>query len=278
MVFTFAPAITMAATCSRANLTRCLDSACAINVSSNPAARCQYCGTSSAGDAPSGGMKAVSVGASAKYNIPDKELKRAPTDAGERYAWATKRCIEIVAGCTPDDVSDTYDELIEQSCTAAGINAQMANLRKNATVKKTQATCQSEISACIMSDKACGKTFANCTNDSDFDKYLSSCGVESGGCDEFMATIRTKLADNRKSIADNAASVLAGIVKSYQDAREKRLNSTRANCENNSVRDTCINTVCNQNMANKCDSNHAEEKSMATLLCKFYETACATLK
>ena len=64
-----------AVSCSRANLTRCLDSVCAINISSNPAARCQYCGTPSAGAPSATGMRGVSVGASAKYNISDKELK-----------------------------------------------------------------------------------------------------------------------------------------------------------------------------------------------------------
>ena len=63
--------------CSRANLTRCLDSVCAINISSNPAARCQYCGSVGAGTPPNTKMKSVSVGASAKYNISDKELKKA---------------------------------------------------------------------------------------------------------------------------------------------------------------------------------------------------------
>ena len=61
--------------CSVANLTRCLDSACAINIGANPAARCQYCGSESAGEPEkSTAMKSISAGASAKYNISDKEL------------------------------------------------------------------------------------------------------------------------------------------------------------------------------------------------------------
>ena len=101
--------------CSTANLTRCLDSVCAINVSSNPAARCQYCGTSNAGTPPKSKMRSVSAGASAKYNISEKELKKAPEDPGQRYAWATTQCIKKVAGCSADDVSEAYDKLIEQS-------------------------------------------------------------------------------------------------------------------------------------------------------------------
>ena len=95
------------AVCSRANLTRCLDSVCAINVSTNPAARCQYCGTTNAGEPPTkNGIKSVSVGASTRFNISDKELKSAPNDPGQRYVWATTKCIERVTDCTPDDVSD----------------------------------------------------------------------------------------------------------------------------------------------------------------------------
>ena len=114
-----------ATACSRANLTRCLDSACAINMSSNPSARCQYCGTATAGKPSSKKeMRSVSVGASAKYNISEKELKKAPSDPGERYSWATKLCLQKVSGCNAEDVSDTYDPLIEQSCKAAGVSAQ----------------------------------------------------------------------------------------------------------------------------------------------------------
>ncbi len=80
--------------CSIANLTRCLDSVCAINVGANPAARCQYCGSASAGTPDkSNTMKSVSVGSATKYIISDKELRGAPSDPGERYVWGTKECL-----------------------------------------------------------------------------------------------------------------------------------------------------------------------------------------
>ena len=89
----FAPGFVYGAGCSTANLIRCLDSACAINIGANPAARCQYCGSSSAGEPEkSMAMKSVSAGSAAKYTISDKELKKAPDDPGERYVWATKKC------------------------------------------------------------------------------------------------------------------------------------------------------------------------------------------
>ena len=63
--------------CSIGNLTKCLDSVCAINMGANPAARCQYCGSASAGEpTKSTAMKSVSAGSSTKYSISDKELKK----------------------------------------------------------------------------------------------------------------------------------------------------------------------------------------------------------
>ena len=267
------------AACSRANLTRCLDSVCAINVSSNPAARCQYCGTASAGEAPkNNGMKSVSVGTNTKYNISDKELKSAPTDPGQSYVWATTQCLERVADCTPDDVSKTYDKLIEQSCTAAGISAQMANLHAKAAKTKTQSACSGEISACLISDKKCTPDFSSCTTDADFNKFFATCATESTGCDEYTSAIRSELLSSRNDTIKNAAAIIESIVKSYADARAKRIATARATCTNNSGRESCIAKMCNERMANKCAAGFSDEKSMATQLCKFYDTACATLK
>ena len=65
----FAPTFVYGA-CSVANLTRCLDSVCAINIGANPAARCQYCGSSNAGEpTKSTAMKSITAGASAKYTL-----------------------------------------------------------------------------------------------------------------------------------------------------------------------------------------------------------------
>jgi hypothetical protein len=267
------------AACSRANLTRCLDSACAINVSSNPAARCQYCGTASAGVPPTNnGMKSVSVGTSARYNITDKELKSAPTDPGQRYVWATNKCIERVAGCTTDDVADVYDTLIEQSCTAAGISAQMAVLQTQMNQTKTKTACSGEISQCMISQTKCTADFGACADDADFDKFFAECSVQSTGCDEFISTIRGELIASRDSAIKNADAILESIVASYADARAKRENAARATCTNNSGRDACITTICNERMPNKCAAGFGDEKSMATELCKYYDTACATLK
>ena len=267
-----------ATSCSRANLTRCLDSACAINVSSNPAARCQYCGTPSAGEPQSGGMRSVSVGTSAKYNISDKELKKAPTEPAKRYEWAAQQCIKKVSGCTTDDVTDVYDTLIEQSCKAAGIASEFKSLAADAAKARTSTSCSSEISACLISDTRCGANFENCETNTDFDKFFAACGVDATGCDEHISNIRNDLIAARDHAFDSAETILANIIAGYQNARANLLSKTQAKCTDNSGMDLCIENVCINNMINKCGVGFESERAMATQLCKFHQIACDTLK
>ncbi len=269
-----------ATTCSRANLTRCLDSVCAINVSSNPAARCQYCGTASAGTPQTkGGMQNLSVGASSKNTLTDKELKNAPSDPGDRYAWATAQCIaKVGGGCTPDDVSDIYDKLIEQSCKAAGVNAQMASLRAAAKKTVSRASCNTDITSCLIAANKCGPDYSACKDDAEFNKFFAACSVDATGCDEHINSIRNDLLAARKDTFKNADTMLAAIVESYQKAREQKLAAARKSCTDNAGRDDCVATVCEQNMRNKCGIGFESEKSAAVLMCKFYEVACAALR
>ena len=276
--FAFVPN-TMFGACSVANLTRCLDSACAINIGANPAARCQYCGDSSAGTpTQSTAMKSISAGASAKYNISDKDLKKAPSDPGQRYVWATEQCLQKVSGCTPDDVTDNYDKLIEQSCTAAGISTQMASLAKKANTAKSKNACSDEISACVISDKHCFADYAQCKSDSDFDKMFSDCSVAATGCESFLKDIRSTLIASRDSAIKNADTILQNIVLAYQNARSERLASTQQSCKDNSAKQSCITNVCKNNMRHNCDDGYEYESVIANELCKFYDIACNRLK
>ena len=265
--------------CSVANLTRCLDSVCAINIGANPAARCQYCGSASAGEpAESTAMKSISAGASAKYTISDKELKKAPSDPGERYVWGTKLCLQKVSGCTPDDVSDNYDSLIEQSCKAAGIATDFANLAQQVNEQKTQGSCSSEISSCIVNAKRCTADYRKCESDAEFDKYFSECSVASVGCEEFLKDIRAQLMSSRDTSIANADKLLQTIVASYKTAREQKLAAAKTACENNNSKVACIERVCQNNMRNKCEIGFEYEGTVAEQLCKFYDTACERLK
>ena len=274
-----APGIADAATCSRANLTRCLDSACAINVSSNPAARCQYCGTAFAGGIPaSNGMRSVSVGTSAAITLSEKELKNAPSDPGARYAWATTECIKKVSSCTSDDVTETYDSLIEQSCRAAGITAQMATLRSQAAKTKTRSSCNTDIKSCIITEARCGADWRACSDDSDFDKFFSACSVDATGCDEYISSIRSELIATRNTTLQNADSVLDSIVTAYKNARAQKLATAKNDCRDNAARTACITTVCERSFPGKCGAGYESERAMATQLCKFHDIACDRLK
>ena len=295
-VLMFTPNLVFGA-CSVANLTRCLDSACAINIGANPAARCQYCGTNAAGEpTKSAAMRSVSAGTNSRYSISDKELKKAPADAGERYVWATELCLQKVSGCTTDDVTDNYDTLIEQSCKAAGISAEMDNLVKKANTTKTQTSCTTEISACVVDVKRCTAGYKNCESDTDFDKYFSECSIAATGCDSFLKSIRSNLIASRNTAFKNAKTLLQNIVATYQSMREQKLTTTRKDCADNSAKERCIANVCSNNMRYKCgldasvlctgnekynckrleDINY--ETSVAEQLCKFYDIACERLK
>ena len=274
----FAPTFVYGA-CSVANLTRCLDSVCAINIGANPAARYQYCGSSSAGTPEkSTAMKSVSAGTSTKYIISDKELKKAPKDAGQRYIWATEECLKKVSGCTADDITDNYDSLIEQSCTAAGISAEMSNLTAKMNKEKTKTECSREIETCMIANNRCTAGYNKCESDADFDKYFSECGVASAGCDSFLAEIRNNLTSARNSAVANADKILQKIVNAYKTAREQRLASSQNSCKNNKAVTDCVSRVCKNNMPNQCKVKSEGEESIAMELCKFYEIACQRLK
>jgi len=274
----YAPTMAFGA-CSANNLTRCLDSVCAINIGANAAARCQYCGSASAGEPTTAGvMKNITAGSAAKYSISEKELKKAPKDPGQRYVWATEQCLKKVKDCTTEDVSDTYDSLIEQSCKAAGIAADMANLAKKATKGKSKTSCSSEISACIIDNKRCLADYRNCESDANFDKYFSECTIASNGCDSFLADIRSTLISARDSAIKGADALLQSIVKAYQDTRANKLATTQRGCKDNSSKQQCISDVCATNMRNQCAAGYEYELQLAGQLCKFYDIACDRLK
>lgn len=273
------PSFGWAATCSKNNLTKCLDSVCAINITMNPAARCQYCGTSNAGTPDDSELSNVSIGQSAKYTINARELKSAPTDPGRRYMWATEKCLEKISDCNAEDVSNTYDKLIEQSCTAAGISAQINSLaEKSHNTKVSQTKCNTIISTCLLATNKCDSNFSSCLNDNDFERFFAECSVDATGCDEHISNIRSDLASNRKQTIANHENTINDIATSYQTAREKKLSTTSTNCKNGTTLKSCVQTVCNTNMKHKCDTGYESETSMATQLCQFHRIACDLLK
>ncbi len=261
--------------CSKANLTRCLDSACAINIGMNPSARCQYCGTSSAGTPPTQkGLTNVTAGQSTKYALTAQELKAAPSDPGKRYVWATTECVKKLPDCTPDDVSNAYDKLIEQSCRAAGVSINSAGTMTSINSAPSKTKCNETLSICI--NKKCGASFNSCQQDSDFDKFISECAVDATGCDEYVAAFRAQTATERKNAYERRENELQAVVKRIQSDRTDALAAARAECADDAKYKSCVTNMCESHMANKCTGTI--EKSMAELLCKYYKTACTALK
>ena len=271
------PQITWAAPCSRINLIKCLDSGCAINLSSNPAARCQYCGTADAGLPAASAMKSVTAGASSKNTISAKELKNAPTDPGERYVWATKLCLSKVQNCTAEDVTEAYDPLIEKSCTAAGISNDMATLQKKAAnSEKSKTVCTNEISVCITKPEKCDSNFSKCADEAQFNNFFAACAAQTSGCTNSIDAARDTIATNRTSTLNATDSNLTAIVASYQNARSQKMASIKTNCENNTDYENCVKNACKTNTNNNCGTD--AEQTIANNLCQFYKTACTKVK
>jgi len=227
-------------------------------------------------------MKTISAGS--KYTLSEKELKKAPTEPGERYIWARQKCYEKVDGCSSvsedeqEDIEEAYDKLIQQSCTAAGISADMALLSEKANKKKTKSSCSSDIKICLVDEKRCSANYSKCEDQANFDKYFADCGVLSTGCEAYLTDIRSDLIASRNTAVENADKVLAGIVASYQQQRTQKLNTTNESCKTGSAKRACVETVCKNNMRHQCDVGYDYEEGLANQLCKFYDTACERLK
>lgn len=223
-------------------------------------------------------MRSLSLGASARYTLSEDELESAPTDPGQRYVWATEQCIKKVSGCTADDVSDVYDELIEQSCRAAGVSAQMATTIADANKNTaTESGCLSTIRACLVAANRCGPDYSQCADDASFNNFFAACSVESPDCGEFVSNVRTTLIDARDTAIANAEALINNIVASYQANREQQLALAQQTCTDNSGRNACVETVCSRNMPNQCGPGFESERVNANLLCEFYTVACELL-
>ena len=295
--FAFAPAAVFCA-CSTNNLTKCLDSVCAINIGANPAARCQYCYSEEFGKPAVGNgektMKNISAGTAAKYTLSEKELKKLeksvnnpPSDiAGlsaplRRYTLAQNECFKKVKDCTPDDVEEKYFPLLDQSCKAAGIEIKMAKKLEEFGKEKTEKQCANDMNLCMVKEEHCLPDYTNCESDADFDRFFSKCSIESGsGCDtKYIANIRTSLKSDRDNMKKSAVALLQKIITGYQEARKKRLSEIQSGCKDNSAKQKCIKQACATHLSNKCSGkNESFERMLAEQLCKFYDTACSRLK
>ncbi len=262
-----------AATCSRLNLTRCLDAVCATNVGANPAARCQLCGDSMAGSPADTGLRAVLGGTG--YSLTEQQLRAAPVSQGARYAWAADECIKKVPGCTVDDVFDEYDKLIEQSCKAVCVNADILARQSAAmTASKSADECLDSVRVCVTSDSRCGADFANCESEV-IDRHISECSVTAGNlCATYNADIRRTITNSRNSVVAARANIVETVAASHRARRDSELAAARGGCADNQSRNACVTRTCGA-MPGKCEDRF--EQSAAELMCAYETVACSRL-
>ncbi|MDR0803558.1 MAG: hypothetical protein LBO08_00505 [Rickettsiales bacterium] len=275
ILFSFAMPAALHAACSSLNLQTCLDSACNLN-SMDHGERCNLCGGGSGNSSrESTGLQSLSLGAS-KYALTDKELKNAPTgNAGQRYIWATDQCLKKVVDCTPDNVDGLYDKLIETSCKAIGIDNAFASAKTKIESEKTEDACRGLVQACMTRDSKCLADWSGCFETADFDRIISACLIEED-CGRHGAALRTGMTALVRASETRYDNIAPAITQKYAAARESKLREAQDQCKPTG-KDACISNMCGH-FANKCSADAPNEKIMANLLCKYFDTACAKLK
>lgn len=269
------PYVLNAAECSRRNLTQCLDSACVVN-SADPSNRCAMCGTSLAGKAGGAAqMKSLAVGLAAANRL---NLKNAPTDPGRRYVWASEECLKKLPDCTAADITNTYDDLIRQSCKNAQLEGEFEKVIA-AAKPKGAAACDADVQNCMNDEKRCGAGFVKCADDAELSKSLSACLV-STGCGEFTDRIKDNIKNTRDSYLSSRANSVRDVTNNYESARAVKKSSIQTACGEDKGKDSkasCILSMC-EGMPNKCAEGFEKEKNYAQQLCSFVDTACGAIK
>ena len=188
--------------------------------------------------------------------------------------WASTECLKKLTDCTSEDISDTYDALIEQSCKAAGVALQMNSANEALNKKPSKSKCTNTFTECM--NKKCDAGFTKCKDDADFNRSVGECATEATGCEEHIAELRSTFASERQKQLSGHDKAVDNLAKMYQKNRETRMNDAQTACKTGSASKKCIEKVCEENMVGKCKGD--KEKAMARELCKFYDTACSALR
>jgi hypothetical protein len=282
-----APSIAAAAKCKISDLQKCLDSACAENIDMEPGARCYLCGSSMAkrpekteynlgGDTP--GMQSLDLGKSSKNTISDKDLKKAPAEPGARYAWATRECVKKLKDCAPEDATDSYDKLIDQSCKIALGETEYEASRKKAAVKKTEAQCNAELTGCLLAESKCDSNMMKCEEDGDFNDNFSACMVDAAGCGDFASALRDKVRKWRDEMVEKKDARIDELAARRRAERAARMDAAKQACEFG--KQQCAMEMCG-NMPNGLSGGACPDKlefQWASSLCQFMDVACGKIK
>ena len=280
-----------ASRCRISDLQTCLDSACMEH--GNPASRCYMCGTSaaegarppeddrkSARMAPQ--MTSLSMGGSSRNTISDKDLKDAPTKPEDRYMWAQSTCLGKLSDCSEDDVEENYDKLLGQACNIA-----MNDLEFNASIlrskeKKTEDTCNAELSQCLLRADRCGPNMLGCADgdNTDFNRNFSACAVDVGGCDDFTTDLRSRMLSQRDEMVNKRDERVQELAELRKNERENRLQQVTAMCQEDRGFNACVMEMCGNFPIGLVDGmcQNQEEARWARQICAFVSTACQRLK
>ena len=276
------------ARCRVQDLLQCLDSVCAPNIGTSPGARCYTCGTAAAprpatpdhGMGEAMGMQALALGTSSRNAVPERELRSAPTDPGERYQWATRQCIQRVSTCSAYDVEEHYDPLIQQSCRIAMGDAEFLAQMERARERRTEEECTSEFNLCLLDSGRCGGDMLACETGEDFNRNFSACMVEVTGCDDFSTTLRTAMLAARDRMIATRDSRLEDLVALRRMERENRREMADRMCLPGGMAG-CVAEMCGNLPTGLDDGGYCtdqNERMWSTNLCRFLETACARLR
>jgi len=202
------------------------------------------------------------------------DLTDAPDDPAERYQWAAAECMKLLPGCTPADVSRHYDDLIEQSCIAAGAQATIVRtMREAEAARKTEDACNTDITICLMADAGCARDWARCTVDADFDRIFASC-ISSTECGHLtnLTQIKANAQRTRDDYFAARSANLEALVAQHSAARQAELDRVVQECRDGTVKQACIATFCSS-MPNQCRDGRVETQ-WATNMCRFADLAC----
>jgi hypothetical protein len=249
-----------AASCKKSDLVKCIDSACAANIATDPGSRCTSCGTAAAAkiaaskvdnyvgadDAPK--FKALSLGSSSKILFSEKQLENMSTDPVERYAQAIAGCLEKVKNCDEETAHDEYDDLIEKSCKAVLSEQEYANAMTKAITAndKDLDTCQTEIGACLIDESRCGAGFLKCqgTTDGLLDQFVATCMIQVGGCESNSEDITKWARTTVDNIMDKADEKLASAKADADKRRQTEFDTRMKSCKDGSLKRQCMAQYC----------------------------------
>ena len=274
----------LAAACNSPNLVRCMDSACVAEASMETGARCAQCYSAEAQAVINekstykfGGRSRAVMRSLGRSNATSLDMSDAPDDPATRYQWAVAECIKKITGCTLNDVSKHYDQLIEQSCIAVGAKMDVTKaLKESEANKKNENSCTADINMCLMTDNGCATDWSRCGEDAEFDRAFSSC-VSSTECGHLttLSGIKDTAKKSRDDFAAAKASNIEALAASYATARKAELDKVMQGCQNNMLKTVCIAKFCSS-MPGKCGEGETEANRIREF-CKYVDIACDRL-